>query len=74
MSIASLSFYNYIQNYSTDNITKFKDYFNSRINNISPNIASSRKIRNQLNINTQNELIIFQNTFFDYFRERLLKC
>lgn len=70
MSRDSMSFKEYIQNYSTDNIKIFKEIFNNRLHKMSDTLSSKQLIR-ELDIVLNGEFIIFRTTYMDFFKLRL---
>lgn len=65
------TFVNYIINHNSKNIDLFKITFGTKIYNLPDKVVSSRILMKSLNIKDNNELKIFQNVFFDYFRDKL---
>jgi hypothetical protein len=69
MSRDKLTFYCYIRNYNTNNITKFIELFGNEIEKIPDKMVSSRYIIQNLNINSNTiYFTTFQNVFMDYFK------
>lgn len=71
MSIEIYTFYNYINSNVSNNITNFKNLFSDKINKLPDKIVSSKYLIKHLDIQTNVEFIIFQNTFLDYFKSKL---
>ena len=71
MSIEIYTFYNYINSNVSNNITNFKNLFCDKINKLPDKIVSSKYLIKHLDIQTNVEFIIFQNTFLDYFKSKL---
>lgn len=69
MSRDKLTFYSYITNYNTTNITKFLDLFENKIEIIPDKMVSSKYLIQLLNINTNTVYFdTFQNVFMEYFK------
>jgi len=70
MTKESLSFKEYIQNYSSDNITTFNNIFDNRLHKMS-NTSSSKKLMQDLCVSTNIEFIVFRKTYLDFYKKRL---
>lgn len=69
MSRDKLTFYRYITNYRTTNISKFLDLFEDSIENIPDKMVSSKYLIQHLNININTVYFsTFQNVFMEYFK------
>jgi hypothetical protein len=72
MSKDILTFHKYIISNSSNTIHLFKNTFNSKIDSLPDKIVSSKFLIKYLQIKSQFEFQIFQNTFLDYFKYKLL--
>lgn len=72
MSKEILTFHKYIISNSSNTIHLFKNTFNSKIDSLPDKIVSSKFLIKYLQIKSQFEFQIFQNTFLDYFKYKLL--
>jgi len=72
MSKDILTFHQYIISNSSNTIHLFKNTFNSKIDSLPDKIVSSKFLIQYLDIQSQFEFQIFQNTFLDYFKYKLL--
>lgn len=78
MTVELDTFYNYIKNNTSDNITRFKITFSDKIDELPDKVVSSKyliKHLGTLNFSGQGtlpmscvEFKIFQNVYLDYFR------
>ena len=69
MSRDKLTFYGYITNYNTTNISNFLELFENKIENIPDKMVSSKYLIQLLNINTNTIYFdIFQKVFMEYFK------
>jgi len=66
------SFYNYIMSNNSEKIDKFKQTFNDRFHQLPDKVVSSKNILKNLTINNKTEFKIFQNTFLEYFKYKLI--
>jgi hypothetical protein len=66
------SFYNYIISNKSEPIDKFKQTFNDRFDQLPDRVVSSKSILKNLTINNKTEFKIFQNTFLEYFKYKLI--
>lgn len=69
-----MSFISYISVYNTDNIEHFKTLFSSEMNQLPNRCVSSKRIRNLLNIDSNEKDFIFKQTFLEYFKWKLNEC
>jgi hypothetical protein len=65
------SFKHYLSNYDNLEICNFKDYFKEKINSLPNKTISSKEIFKLLNISDNFEKKIFQDAFFEYFKEKI---
>ena len=65
------SFKHYLTNYENTEICNFKHYFQEKINSLPNKVISSKQIFKLLDINGEFEKRIFQNAFFEYFKEKI---
>ena len=72
MTLETFTFYNYLQTYSSNDITLLKDLLKDKINLLPNKITSSKKIMTCLNINSQNEYDLFKKVYLDYFKIKIL--
>jgi len=72
MTLETFTFYNYLQTYSSNDITLLKDLLKDKINLLPDKITSSKKIISCLNINSQNEYDLFKKVYLDYFKIKIL--
>jgi hypothetical protein len=76
MTVELGTFYNYIKNNTSDNITRFKTTFSDKINELPDKVVSSKYLIKHLGISVRQgtlsmscvEFKIFQNVYLDYFR------
>ena len=69
MTVELGTFYNYITNNTSDNITIFKTTFSDKINELPDKVVSSKYLIKHLGISMSCvEFKIFQNVYLDYFR------
>lgn len=80
MTVELGTFYNYIKNNTSDNITRFKTTFSDKINELPDKVVSSKYLIKHLGISVWQgrrqgtlsmscvEFKIFQNVYLDYFR------
>ena len=69
MTVELGTFYNYITNNTSDNITIFKTTFSDKIDKLSDKVVSSKYLIKHLGISMSCvEFKIFQNVYLDYFR------
>jgi hypothetical protein len=66
----SLSFKEYLENYSSDNVRLFCDTFSNRLHQIS-NTSSSKRLMYDLNVANNSEFMIFRRTYLDFYKLRL---
>lgn len=71
MTRSEFTFYYYIMQNDTYNIRIFMEYFGSKIENISDDIMSSKKLINVLDIQTVDAFKIFREVYLDYFKEKI---
>jgi hypothetical protein len=78
MTVELDTFYKYITNNTSDNITRFKTTFNDKIDELPDKVVSSKYLIKHLGISRLGisqlgilscvEFKIFQNVYLDYFR------
>ncbi|NDC95707.1 hypothetical protein EB077_10420 [bacterium] len=68
MSIDIRSFYYFLTTYDTVHNVAFKKHFQNKLHNIPKCICNSRALIKLLDIKTQYDLRVFQNSFMEYFR------
>lgn len=71
MSYDKLTFWLFIQQQCGSEIEKFKSVFGSNIDMLPNYVASSRKIRNALNVDTIEKEILFRKIWMEYFKTKL---
>lgn len=69
----SETFYNYITNNSSDNITLFRNIYQDKIYDLPDKIVSSKYLINYLKIQDTYKFKIFKDVFSDYFKYKLNK-
>ena len=73
MTLETFTFYNYLQTYSSNDITLLKDLLKDKIDLLPDKVASSKKIMTCLNINSHNEYSLFKKVYLYYFKMKLIK-
>ena len=68
MTVELDTFYNYITNNTSDNITRFKTIFSDKIQELPDKRVSSKYLIKHLGRMSRIEFRIFQNVYLDYFR------
>jgi|Laugrespbdmm15sn_2_1035079.scaffolds.fasta_scaffold00044_12 hypothetical protein len=68
MTVELDTFYKYITNNTSDNITRFITKFNYKIDELPDKVVSSKYLIKHLGILSCVEFKIFQNVYLDYFR------
>ena len=71
MSYDTLTFWLFIQQQHGSDIEKFKNLFGSNIDMLPHQVASSRKVRKVLNIDTIEKEIVFRKVWMEYFKTKL---
>lgn len=69
-----MSFVSYISIHNTDITNNFKNLFNNEINHLPNKCLSSKRIRNILNIDSNEKDVVFKQTFLEYFKWKLNEC
>lgn len=64
------TFYYYVNSVDNRNTEIFRIVFANRLKNMS-DYGSSKKFMKQLNISNNYDLVLFKNTYMDYFRARM---
>ena len=72
MTLEIFTFYNYLQTYSSNDITLLKELLKDKIDLLPDKITSSKKIMMCLNINSRYEYDIFKKVYLDYFKLKLI--
>lgn len=72
MTKDKFTFMDYITNYKTENVEKFKTVFKDTYETIPNKMSSSKSIMNVLNITSGSQFFIFQRTYFEYFKFKML--
>jgi hypothetical protein len=70
MSRELYTFYYYVSTTDNRNTEMFRRSFGNRLKNMSDS-GSSKKFMKQLNISNHYDLVLFKNTYMDYFRYRM---
>ena len=68
MTVELGTFYNYITNNTSDNITRFKTTFSDKIHELPEKVVSSKYLIKHLGRMSCIEFKTFQNVYLDYFR------
>jgi|694.fasta_scaffold00208_3 hypothetical protein len=64
------TFYYYVNTTDNRNTEMFRRSFGNRLKNMSDS-GSSRKFMKELDISNHYDLVLFKNTYMDYFRSRM---
>lgn len=71
MPIEKFSFPYYIRHNKSENIERFINVFNDKLDNIPENTVSSRMVMKCLNLDTTQKYQVFQNAYMDFFKAKL---
>jgi hypothetical protein len=72
--LLGMSFAWYINNTTNDTVEQFETVFGHEIGKLPDRVISSKRVRQYLTIDTDEKENIFQKTFLEYFRAKILQA